>query len=365
MDHFRVPIPPAHLTTEEKEQFVIEHIKKAMSVSTTKDDSQAQVEKDAQHEVNQPMPAAKDSELPMVAQTELAAASPKRDKVPYIPPPSILEADKPSSSKLSLKEQSTPPRPTSSAVRSSESISGESEARDFVQELPSQGTQPGIYIQGTLTSSQSLTPKVPTTQESAADLDADIDKCLENNPLLSVTPGALSAAKAKGAKVLKASSHAPPAPVLLSDNDESDEEGTESDDEPPVEVQQKGKRKGKGPSKVPPSKRPKTELKIKEPTAEVKPKRGKGAPKVPFSDIRPPIGPLIFNEDQVRAYSFSEDEDLEIQKAWDMFQYQGWFKLASEPTKACTSLVRDFYKNLNVISSKNPDQLYSSACQLW
>ena len=94
-------------------------------------------------------------------------------------------------------------------------------------------------------------------------------------------------------------------------------------------------------------------------------KRGKGAPKVPFSDIRPLISTLIFNEDQVRAYTFSEDEDLEIQKAWDMLHEKGWFKLASEPTKACTSLVRDFYKNLNVISSKNPDQLYSSACQLW
>ena len=96
MDHLRVPLPPAHLSNEEKEKFVLDHIKKAMSVSTTKEDSHAQVEKDSQHEVDQTMPAQKGSELPMVAQTELAAASSKQDKVPYIPPPSILEADKPS-----------------------------------------------------------------------------------------------------------------------------------------------------------------------------------------------------------------------------------------------------------------------------
>ena len=64
-------------------------------------------------------------------------------------------------------------------------------------------------------------------------------------------------------------------------------------------------------------------------------------------------------------YNYPEDEELEIQKAWSMLNFQVWFTLVPEPTRACTSLVRDFYKNLNVISSKNPDQLYSSACQLW
>ena len=262
------------------------------------------------------------------------------DPTPLAPAP-----EKPSSSKPDPKEHSTPPRPSSSNVRSSGSISGDSEARDVLKELPSQGTQPGIYIQGTVSSSKSLTPKVPTTQESIADLDVDLDACLANNPFLSTTPGALSAAKAKGAKMLKDLPPAPPAQVNLSDDDEpggdtfSQGEETESDDEPPV-VHQKGKRKGKAPAKLPPQKRPKVEMKVKEP-AEAKPRRGKGAAKVPFSDIRPLIGPLIFNEDQVRSYTFSEDEDLEIQKAWSMLNFQGWFTLVPEPTKACTSLVHD------------------------
>ena len=64
-------------------------------------------------------------------------------------------------------------------------------------------------------------------------------------------------------------------------------------------------------------------------------------------------------------YTFPEDEDVQIQKAWNMLNFQGWFTLVHEPTNACTSLVRDFYKNLSVISSKNPAQLHSSACQLW
>ena len=194
--------------------------------------------------------------------------------------------------------------------------------------------------------------KYGNISNSAADLDVDLDKCLEDNPILAITPGALSAAKVKGVKAHKVLPPAPPTQVDLSDDDEiegdqSQEEVTESDEEPPVVVHQKGKRKGKGPARVPPSKRPKMELKIKEPTADVKPKRGRSAPKVLFCDIRPLISPMLFNEDQVRAYTFSEDEDLELQKAWDMLQYQGWFKLAPEPTKACTSLVRDFYKHLS------------------
>ena len=36
-----------------------------------------------------------------------------------------------------------------------------------------------------------------------------------------------------------------------------------------------------------------------------------------------------------------------------------------EPTKACTTQVREFYKHLSAISSKNPAPLHSSACQLW
>ena len=370
MDLSRVPIPPAHYTPEEKERFLLDHIKKAMSVSTTRDESQAQTEKDSQHEVNQPLPAEKDTELPMVAHTETEAALSKRDEVTSdAPPPAPILATSPSPSVKDVppKEKDTSTRPSSSKVHSSGSMSGESEARDVLKELPSQGTQQGIYIQGTVSTSKSLTPKVPTTQESVTDLDVDLDACLADNPLLHTTPGALSASKGKGVKLPPP---APPAQIHLSDDDEpgdgsfSQSDETESDDEPKIIVHQKGKRKGKAVVKPPPSKRPKVELKLQEP-AEVKPKRGKSAPKVPFSDIRPLIHPLIFNEDQVRSYTFSEDEDLEIRKAWSMLNFQGLFTLVPEPSRACTSLVRDFYKNLNVISSKNPAQLYSSACQLW
>ena len=91
---------------------------------------------------------------------------------------------------------------------------------------------------------------------------ADIDACLADNPILHVTPGALSASKAKGAKVLKDFPPAPPVQVNLSDDDEpgddllSQGDETQSDDEPQVVVHQTGKRKGKALAKPLP-KRPK------------------------------------------------------------------------------------------------------------
>ena len=48
-----------------------------------------------------------------------------------------------------------------------------------------------------------------------------------------------------------------------------------------------------------------------------------------------------------------------------MINFQEWFDLVPEPTKACTAQVRQFYKYLAALPSKNPEQLHSNACQLW
>ena len=152
MDPREIPDPPADYTPSQIRDYYKNYVKRALSLSTTKDDSLAQVAKDAQHEVNQPMHAEKESELPEVTQTEKEVAP--TTEVPFIPPPAILAADKPSSSKSDPKEHSTPPRKASSTVHSSGSISGDSEARDTIKDLPSQGTQPGIFLQGAVSTSK-------------------------------------------------------------------------------------------------------------------------------------------------------------------------------------------------------------------
>ena len=78
-----------------------------------------------------------------------------------------------------------------------------------------------------------------------------------------------------------------------------------------METQPTGKRKGTS-KPIPPSKRAKTEVQSKAPppTSEARPKRGKCPSKLPFSEVRPLISPLIYNEKQCRLYNFDDEEQL-------------------------------------------------------
>ena len=69
MDTSGIPEPPAHYTKAQVRDYYLHYFKQTFSLSTTKDGSLAQTSKDAQHEVNQPMPTPKETELPMVAHT--------------------------------------------------------------------------------------------------------------------------------------------------------------------------------------------------------------------------------------------------------------------------------------------------------
>ena len=65
MDLSGVPVPPAHYTEEQKERFLLDYIKKAMSVSTTKDGSVTPASKDEPPAVDQPLTTTEDPELPL------------------------------------------------------------------------------------------------------------------------------------------------------------------------------------------------------------------------------------------------------------------------------------------------------------
>ena len=166
MDFKGVPAPPAHFTKQQKEDYYLDHIRRAMEASDTLDNEglSQHAAQDDRAVVDQPLLDKENPELSEVAQTVSDAEISKRTKVASAQPPPAPVSNPPTSSKASLpKEQATPPRPSSSRVHSTGSISRDSEARDVIHEFPSQGTHPGIYLQGTLSSSKSLTPKIPTT----------------------------------------------------------------------------------------------------------------------------------------------------------------------------------------------------------
>ena len=68
MDASDIPAPPDHYTPQQVREYYINYFKTTLSLSTTKDGSLAQPEKDNRHEVDQPMTTQKETELPMVAQ---------------------------------------------------------------------------------------------------------------------------------------------------------------------------------------------------------------------------------------------------------------------------------------------------------
>ena len=150
----------------------MEHLQRDMEASNTLDNEGLSQHgpPDDHAEVDQPLLDKENPELPEVAQTVSDAETSKRTKVASEQPPPALVSNPPTSSKASLpKEQATPPRQSSSTVHSSGSKSADSEDRDVLHELPSQSFQKGIYVQGARSSTESLTPRINTTQESIAD----------------------------------------------------------------------------------------------------------------------------------------------------------------------------------------------------
>ena len=107
MDTSGIPEPPAHYTPAQVRDYYLNQFKQTFSLSTTKDGSLAQTSKDAQHEVNQPMPTSMETELPMVVHTGSEVAPTKRDEVADDPTPLAPAAEKPSSSKKDPKEHPT------------------------------------------------------------------------------------------------------------------------------------------------------------------------------------------------------------------------------------------------------------------
>ena len=105
MDASDIPDPPAHFTPQQVRAYYLKFVKQTLSLSTTKDGSHAQHEKDAQHEVNQPMPSTMETELPMVVHTGTEVDPAKHVEVADDPTPPAPAAEKPSSSKSDPKEQ--------------------------------------------------------------------------------------------------------------------------------------------------------------------------------------------------------------------------------------------------------------------
>ena len=70
MDSRDIPDPPSDYTSAQIKEYYKNYFKQALSLSTTKEGSLAHMAKDAQHEVNQPLPSTLESELPKDAHIE-------------------------------------------------------------------------------------------------------------------------------------------------------------------------------------------------------------------------------------------------------------------------------------------------------
>ena len=97
------------------------------------------------------------------------------------------------------------------------------------------------------------------------------------------------------------------------------------------------------------AKRAKTEI-----SPEEKPTRkhvGK-AKALPFAKVRHLISPLIYVEEECRHMALDFDEREEIEAAYDLINFQGWFNLVPEATNANADQVRDFYTSLLAVPPK-------------